>query len=733
MNYSLNIRFFLTSLLLAGLTTACDQGGMDDNATGSFLTKGAITAMHGKADSQIWSATAASCTVDNDCLYAETCIDNVCQVARCQGFDYDSLPPMGQMTVFVREAEIVVSDAVLSDGKRWLDPYELEGDGLSHRESLSVGPTEVIDIAAGNLLGSRPDAVAVLHDLGEAVTIRRHDTEIFFLHGLKKGVALTVGDVDGDHTDEVIVVSNSGHYAICEATIGHCEIHEIFGGYHPIDVAATDVDADGRDELVFIATSLGQNFLIIENVDAPRTGQSPGYSLLLQNDPPSRVAAGDLDGDGRGEIVTLSDGGWGGWVDDEFRTYKLRQDGSLAYLGINTTTDDDAVDLDIGDVDGDGQEDLGILTQSGDVRILRLNESLSFEDHGGGETTDSDAPLFLALADMNGDSAVGHLVTGPEPVSGEVVPLAVLHFPPFDDRHSKGLPLVRYGTTSSEERSISNSVSLNLRATLGWKGSLFKKLNLKTLTEIKRSSTFQEASSTNHAVATGFQVRPNVEAFGPQHAGVVLAWGCYHGYTYRMDDPMGFSGSETDGGEFVVVLPVSGGSTLWSSTRYNQMAAAIEGLPIMDVPHVLGDPESYPEDIRRVDGSTIPMDDMLFPHLTARPVSDAARVSWGYTVHQSETNANSLVVNLSNETHIKFGGFRFSWDSVYTPAKAYSVVVGESTRFGGELPEITDDPSTPEDEYSAHAYTTIPYVYREHYRDAANHDAAYFVMYYAVK
>ena len=45
---------------------------------------------------------------------------------------------------------------------------------------------------------------------------------------------------------------------------------------------------------------------------------------------------------------------------------------------------------------------------------------------------------------------------------------------------------------------------------------------------------------------------------------------------------------------------------------------------------------------------------------------------------------------------------------------------------------MPDNPNTPEDEYLDHAYTTMPFVYREHYTNADGEDAAFYVVSYAV-
>jgi hypothetical protein len=63
----------------------------------------------------------------------------------------------------------------------------------------------------------------------------------------------------------------------------------------------------------------------------------------------------------------------------------------------------------------------------------------------------------------------------------------------------------------------------------------------------------------------------------------------------------------------------------------------------------------------------------------------------------------------------------------------YSITVGEQARFNGTLPPLPDDISTPEDEYTAHAYGLRPYVYVQDYETADGNEVGYYVQTYTVE
>jgi hypothetical protein len=87
---------------------------------------------------------------------------------------------------------------------------------------------------------------------------------------------------------------------------------------------------------------------------------------------------------------------------------------------------------------------------------------------------------------------------------------------------------------------------------------------------------------------------------------------------------------------------------------------------------------------------------------------------------------------LSVSSSVGVGGVKFGAELGAGWGKGYQIAVGQEALFGGAVPPMPDDPSTPEDEYASRAFSFSPYVYREHYTDAGGEDAAYYVLSFAV-
>lgn len=188
----------------------------------------------------------------------------------------------------------------------------------------------------------------------------------------KGGVAVATGDLDGNGHDEIITVPASGgspHVRIFDAQgslvtdfMGGKEAER--GGY---SIAAGDLDGDGRSEIVLARGSgsppevrifewtgaLRKSFLAY---DKKFTG---GVSL----------AVGDLDGDGRSEIITApaSRGGphvkvWNrfGFIRSEFFA------GSASFTR--------GLDVTVADRNGDGQGEI-LVHRSGDKKIIAYDVS----------------------------------------------------------------------------------------------------------------------------------------------------------------------------------------------------------------------------------------------------------------------------------------------------------------------------------------------------------------------
>ena len=676
---------------------------------------------------QEWGEVDLTCNDVGDCLTGEICSEGYCQVDRCGGDLMNSYPPLGRSYYFSKEDEIVLADQEMNQGTYYLnafDPRSVEYEG-----SFDLGNKAPVDVAGGALWGARPQGIyAAAYPNSKKVEIAGSNESVNMPF---TPIALAATDTDLDGLDELIAASSSGRIAICDVEIDECSEFSM-SNVSIIDLAAADIDGDAFGEIVLLLDSGDTRYLYAFNPDAELTGQEESWSTSVSDDV-IRISAGDLDNDRIAEITALRDGGYFDYWDDTLELYLVDPSGSGMSKLMDFETDGygDGRDLEIADQDGDGDSEIYLLES--DARVVTYTlVSNALQNQGQVIYSPSSDPYRITAADHNGDAPVAELKGNGIPCQGNPVPMMLMVLPPYDEDFANGTSRVGFGNGEMSSESVSESISLGLSVDIGYKAGFTEAFSAKVSTRMGWRISASVSNSTSFYVGTSYTLIADPDMYGPKYGGVVLSWGCFDGYEYEVDDPQDFLDG-ADGESLVLTVPTGGGSSIWSTPRYNALAAISDGLPHMEIPYQVGKVNTYPTSKEKLDGSKLKQKDMLFTDPPLLIASDVSRVSWTSRVSESETNSKNEDIDVSANAGVTVGGISVGMGVSAGWGSGYSLTVGKEARFSGTLPPLPDDPGTPEDEYTSHTYGLRPYVYIQDYETADGSDAAFYVQTYTVE
>ncbi|MFH2104990.1 MAG: FG-GAP-like repeat-containing protein [Parcubacteria group bacterium] len=285
----------------------------------------------------------------------------------------------------------------------WYEEVEQVGgpDG-----SDSINETKIV-AAAGS--GGNPH-VKSFDSLGN----RKQANFFAYDENFRGGSTIAYGDIDGDGQAEIVTGAGAGggpHIRAFEENgqeiANFFPFHESFRG--GINVATGDTDGDGRDEIAVAQASQGEAWIKVYQADQARTvvGEWNAFGSVESG---ADIAMGDVDGDGKDEVIVGAGYGGGPHV----RIYEA--DGRLkplsffafhpAYRG--------GLSVAAGDVDGDGKDEIGVAQVGQEeawTKIYRFNNQHTVV---GEWRVYGDIPVGanIALGDID-DDGKAELVAGP--------------------------------------------------------------------------------------------------------------------------------------------------------------------------------------------------------------------------------------------------------------------------------------------------------------------------------
>ncbi len=225
---------------------------------------------------------------------------------------------------------------------------------------------------------------------------------------------VAVGDLDGDGKLDLVAVNmNSGTASVFRNTstpgsISFAPKFDLSTASDCRSVQVRDLDGDGKPDII-IASAGDHIVSVYRNLGTPGSLSAGSFASRMDFATPDQaltVVAGDLNGDGKPELVT---GNYS--LISIFRN--ISAPGSIAFAPRADTTMS-SWGLAVGDLDGDGRPDLVVANPDNNTVTFLLNTTTSTTNIGfaaGVPFATGNYPYWAAIGDLNGDGKLDLVVS----------------------------------------------------------------------------------------------------------------------------------------------------------------------------------------------------------------------------------------------------------------------------------------------------------------------------------